>query len=152
VTSEKSNFDIGASSFHLNKPKQTFLEDPNQYLAMRQVVHANFETFLNDVLVLNTNAIYQFQSEATYYSLGGALGYYLPSQHDLMLTAGVWYWSKNAVIPYVGLSLKDFQFGLSYDATVSKLKEATKKTNTWELSLIIRGIKNPTNVIPCPWK
>jgi type IX secretion system PorP/SprF family membrane protein len=32
IRSEKRNFDIGISGFHLNKPKQTFLKDDNQRL------------------------------------------------------------------------------------------------------------------------
>jgi len=131
MTSEKSNFDLGIAGFHLNTPKQTFLEDQNQRLAMRKVVHANFETFLNNTLVLNTNAIYQFQQQAKYYSFGAGLGYYLPQDPDVILNAGMWYWSNNAVIPYVGFAYKDFQF---------------------ELSLIYRGTKEPLGGIPCPWK
>ena len=148
---EKSNFDIGVAGFHLNKPMQTFLEDENQYLAMRRVAHANFETFLSDRLVLNTNAIYQFQQEAKYFSVGGALGYFL-GDYNTMLNAGVWYWSDNAVVPYLGVVYKDFQVGMSYDITTSKLNQAARRPNTWELSLILRGSTKPSNIIPCPWK
>lgn len=152
MTSEKSNFDLGIAGFHLNTPKQTFLEDQNQRLAMRKVVHANFETFLNNSVVLNTNAIYQFQQQAKYYSFGAGLGYYLPQDPDVILNAGMWYWSNNAVIPYVGFAYKDFQFGLSYDVTVSRLATASVKPKTFELSLIYRGTKEPLGGIPCPWK
>lgn len=152
ATSEKSNLDIGAAVFHVNTPKQTFLLDPNQRLAMRKVAHANFETFLNSSVVLNANAIYQLQDQAKYYSFGGGLGYYLPQDPDIILNAGMWYWSKNAVIPYVGIAYKDFQFGLSYDVTISKLDQASIKPKTFELSLIYRGTKEPTQTIPCPWK
>lgn len=152
ISSRNSNFDIGASVFHVNKPKQTFLKDENQQLPMRQVVHANFETFISSSLILSANGIYQTQGTAKYFSVGGALGYYLPGNEDVLLNAGVWYWSKNAVIPYVGIAFKDYQFGLSYDATVSKLNQAAEKPNTWELSLIVRGRNKPSFVIPCPWK
>ena len=152
ITSENSNFDIGVAAFHVNKPKQTFLKDENQTLAMRKVIHANFETFLNDGLVLNANAIYQTQSVAKYYSAGAALGYYLPNQEDIMLLGGLWYWSENAIIPYVGVAYKDFQFGLTYDITTSKLNHTTMKHSTWELSLILRGTRKPSGIIPCPWK
>lgn len=152
ITSEKTNFDIGAAAFHVNKPKQTFLKDDNQRLAMRKVAHANFETYLNDQVVLNINAIYQTQSKAKYYSAGGALGYYLPTEQDIMLMGGVWYWSDNAIVPYLGLAYKRFQFGLTYDVTISKLNNTTMKHSTWELSLILRGIRKPSAVIPCPWK
>lgn len=152
ITSEKTNFDIGAAGFHLNTPKQTFLQDKNQRLAMRRVAHANFETFIKDDLVLNVNTIYQYQDEAQYYSFGGGLGYYVPNNPDVLVNAGIWYWSKNAIIPYVGFMYKNFQVGLSYDVTISKLKEATNKPKTFEISLILRGIKEPLNIIPCPWK
>jgi type IX secretion system PorP/SprF family membrane protein len=152
IRSEKRNFDIGVAAFHLNKPKQTFLKDENERLAMREVIHANFETYLNDYLVLNVNAIYQNQDRARYYSAGGAVGYFFGEQQDMMINAGLWYWSKNAVIPYVGLVYKDMQFGFSYDATISSLKEARRKPSTWEFSVIIRGVKDPTGIIPGPCK
>lgn len=152
IRSEKRNFDVGVAGFHLNRPKQTFLKDEHERLAMRKVIHANFETFLNDYVVLNTNAIYQNQARAKYYSAGAAIGYFIRNQQDMMFNAGIWYWSKNAVIPYIGIVYNDMQFGFSYDITISSLKEARRKPNTWEFSFIIRGVKDPTNIIPCPWK
>lgn len=152
ASNEKSNFDAGVAAFHLNKPRQTFLKDEKQILAIRKVAHANFETFLNNRTVLNTNAIYQFQEGANYFSVGGALGYYMGNDLEKMITAGLWYWSANALIPYVGLTYKDFQVGVSYDITTSKLNQAARKPSSWEISIILRGTRKPTEVIPCPWK
>ena len=151
-TSQKSNLDLGVAGFHVNKPKQTFLKDENQVLAMRKVAHANFETFLNERVVLNTNGIYQFQDKASYFSVGGGLGYSLGDAAESLITAGLWYWSKNAIIPYAGLAYGDFQFGLSYDITISKLSEAEQKPKTFEISFIIRGDDKPDGVMWCPWK
>jgi type IX secretion system PorP/SprF family membrane protein len=152
ITSANTNIDIGVAAFHVNEPKQTFLLDENQRLPIRKVAHANLETFLSQSVVLSVNGIYQSQMTAKYYSVGGALGYYLPNNSDFMLNAGLWYWSKNAVIPYVGIAYQDYQFGLSYDVTTNKLNQATDKPNTWELSIIVRGKNKPSYVIPCPWK
>jgi len=149
---EKSNLDMGVAVFHVNKPKQTFLEDENQFLPMRKVAHLNFETFINEQTVFNFNSIYQFQKEAKYYSVGAALGYYLGNTQDVLVNGGVWYWSKNAIIPYAGLAYGDMQFGVSFDITTSKLTQATRKPGTWELSFIIRGTNKPANIIPCPWR
>ncbi len=140
------------AGFHLNKPKQTFLEDEHQYLAMRKVAHINFEALLNDRIVLNTNAIYQLQLEAKYYSIGAAIGYIVGDGGNTILNGGLWYWSNNAITPYLGLAYKDLQFGFSYDWTVSKLREAIPKPKTFEISIILRGVKTPTGIIPCPWK
>ena len=156
VSNDVSNFDIGVAGYHLNKPRQTFLEDENQRLAIRSVAHSNFETIVNDDLVLSTNAIYQKQSGASYFSVGGSLGYYLQEDEQTdsktMVNAGLWYWSKNALIPYVGFVYKDLQIGLSYDVTISKLAQAQRKPSSFEVSLIFRGVKKPSGVIPCPWK
>ena len=151
-STENSNFDIGASLFHINSPKQTFLKDDNQVLSMRKVVHANFEKFLNSYLILNTNLIYQKQSTATYYSAGVALGYYLGSEPDVIINAGFWYWSNNSITPYIGYQYNHLQLGLTYDLTVSKLRNAPRRANSFELSIIMRGKKAKTGVIPCPWK
>jgi len=152
ATTEKTNFDAGIAAFHLNRPRQTFLKDDNEYLAMRKVAHANFEMFINERTVFNTNGIYQYQKKASYFSIGAAMGYYVGNNAETLITGGVWYWSDNAIIPYVGLAFNDFQFGVSYDYTISKLNQAARKPNTWELSLILRGSRKPSGVIPCPWK
>ena len=152
IKNEKSNIDIGIAAFHLNRPKQTFLEDEHQFIPMRKVAHANFEIVLNDKLLFNANGIYQYQLKANYYSIGGAFGYYMDNSKTVIFNAGLWYWSKNALVPYLGLAYKDLQIGLSYDWTISKLKQATPKPKTFEITLILRGIKEPTGFIHCPWK
>lgn len=152
ITGENTNVDFGVAAFHLNKPKQTFLQNDNQILALRKVGHANLETFLNDRTVLNINGVYQLQDNAKYFSAGAAFGYFLQDENESMINAGVWYWSKNAIVPYIGLVYKDMQFGLSYDLTISKLSQSTRKPNTFEVSIILRGTKAPSGIIPCPWK
>ncbi|ULQ55042.1 PorP/SprF family type IX secretion system membrane protein [Flavihumibacter rivuli] len=150
---EYSNFDLGFAAFHLNKPKQTFLEDENQRLPTRFVVHANYEKNLNDQLVLTTNGIYQRQTTASYFSVGGGLGVILDEMDNKSLSAGLWYWSKNAIVPYLGFSYKQVQFGLSYDVLISKLKDSPGKRSTWEFSIVFRDLKNIDGIMYCPpWK
>lgn len=150
---ELSNFDLGVAGFHLNKPRQTFLEDDNQRLPIRYVVHANYESTLSDELVVTTNAAYQKQGTASYFSVGGGLGYILDAPTKTSLSGGLWYWSKNSVIPYVGFSYKQIQMGFSYDVLISKLKDSPGKRSTWEFSLIFRPFTDDSGIIYCPpWK
>jgi type IX secretion system PorP/SprF family membrane protein len=147
------NLDIGYAQFHSNRPRQSFLEDPMQVLPVRHVAHANYERYLSQTLVLNANAIYQRQSTTSYLSIGGALGYFLSNTEDIILNAGLWYWSDNAIVPYIGYVHRNMQFGMSYDVTVSKLASPRQRPHTWELSFILRGDKNRNRgIIPCPWK
>jgi type IX secretion system PorP/SprF family membrane protein len=150
IKSDVTNFDIGVAAYHLNGPRQTFLKDAKQVIAIRKVAHVNFERVLGDQLLLSTNAIYQFQEEANYLSFGGAVGYFL--NDFTSLNAGLWYWSKNALVPYVGFAINSFQLGISYDMTLSKLKSASPRPNTWEVCTIFRGIRTPSKLIFCPWK
>jgi type IX secretion system PorP/SprF family membrane protein len=147
-------FDLGVAAFHFNKPRQTFLSDPKQFLATRFVIHSNFETFLSQQVFINTNGTYQYQSGASYFSIGGALGYYVlnDNEKDVIVNAGVWYWSNNAITPYLGFTYGNYQIGLTYDVTVSGLTQASRKAPTFELSLVLRGGAKPDNVIPSPWK
>jgi type IX secretion system PorP/SprF family membrane protein len=149
---ENSNVDIGIAAFHVNKPRQTFLGDENQNLPIRKVAHANFDTYLNDHVILNTNMIYQSQRAASYFSFGAALGYDLGIEEKVIVNGGLWYWSNNALVPYFGFSYKELQVGISYDLTTSKLAQASRKPSTWELSIILRGVRPNTKSIPCPWK
>ena len=152
ISNDNSNLDIGVAAFHVNNPKQTFLKDENQHLAIRKVVHANFETYLNDRTILSTNAIYQLQGKAQYLSAGGALGYFLGDDKGPIVNAGLWYWKENGFVSYLGLAINTFQFGLSYDITTSKLNEAARKPSSLELSIIFRGSREGSKSIPCPWK
>lgn len=152
IKSRNTNLDVGVAAFHVNRPKQSFLKDENQQLAMRKVAHANFETYINNRTFLNTNAVYQLQGKASYFSAGGAIGYYLGDENDAIINGGVWYWSNNAIIPYAGVAYKNFQFGISYDIVTSKLSQEARKPGSLELSLIIKGTTGASKGIPCPWK
>lgn len=152
ISNDNSNFDIGIAAFHVNKPRQTFLKDENQRLALRKVAHANFETYLNDRTILNTNTIYQLQGSAKYFSAGAGVGYYLGDDKGPIINAGLWYWAENGFVPYVGLAINNFQFGLTYDITTSSLSDAARKPGSLELSIILRGSKELSKNIPCPWK
>ena len=87
-------------------------------------------------------------------SVGGGLGYFLsePGNVDIIVNAGLWYWSNNAIIPYIGLVYDNLQLGLSYDITTSKLASAAGRPQTFELSITLRGGDKADGVIPCPWK
>jgi hypothetical protein len=84
--------------------------------------------------------------------MGSALGYYLSNTPLVILNGGVWYWSNNCITPYFGILKNRFQVGISYDATISKLQDAPRRANSFELSLIIRGMRPASGFIECPWK
>ena len=52
------------------------------------------------------------------------------------LTGGVWYRNKDAFIVLLGIQTDNFNFGYSYDVTVSKLTMATAGSH--ELSMMFK--------------
>lgn len=141
---DKFNFDMGASVFHLNKPKQTFLKDDLQVIPMRYVAHSSADFKLSDEVVINVAAMYQQQASINYWVLGGIVSKTLAMDENKALNVGLWYRNKDAVYPYVGMRLNEYSIGLSYDVTISKLNDAPKIPASWEISLAYKGINRNT--------
>jgi hypothetical protein len=51
----------------------------------------------------------------------------------------MWYRLKDAVIPYVGYQTDKFQFGFSFDFTVSALKTGAQVRNGQEITMIFKA-------------
>ena len=69
------------------------------------------------------------------------------SEQDAWLLREAQEVTSDAYAPY-----SNFQVGLSYDMTISKLREADPRPKTFEISLILRGDRRNEGVIWCPWK
>jgi type IX secretion system PorP/SprF family membrane protein len=150
-TNGENNFYVGASMYHINRPKVSF-KDNNWYLAGRVTVHAGGTFYLSDVVSLSTSAIHQIQNKASETTLGATFG--LNANNDLVnptsIYIGSWVRFNDAIIPYVGLEFSGLRIGATYDVNISSLKAATGNRGGSEISLIY--IKKPTEVkgIPCP--
>jgi type IX secretion system PorP/SprF family membrane protein len=83
-----------------------------------------------------TSLSYMNQAKANEFTVGGAYGIQIGEDRRQEIDFGIWYRVKDALIPYIGYQLNRFQFGLSYDYTVSGIKSAGQVRNGYELSLI----------------
>jgi len=152
-TTEKTNIDLGLATYHINTPKRSYQNDESQYISRRYVAHANIESSLSDMVTFNGNAVYQNQYGTGYACIGGSFGILLDSDQkkETSFNIGSWYWTKYAIIPYVGFSYRSFQMGLSYDVAINKLAQNSLKARTFEVSITLRGLQNG-GAIPAPWK
>jgi type IX secretion system PorP/SprF family membrane protein len=146
-----NNYYIGASMYHINKPKVGF-KDQNWYLNNRLTVHGGGTFPLTDVLQVNASFIHQMQNKASETMLGAALGFTAGGEEDrpTIVYLGSWMRFNDAIVPYVGLEFNNFRLGASYDVNVSGLKAATNNRGGSEFSLIY--IHRPVEMkgIPCP--
>ncbi len=153
-SNESSSFDFGAAGYRFLKTKRSALNDPNQLDPPRYNIHADYQTFLSDRIVFNTNALYAFESSQQSYTVGVNFGRIIgdPAELPTIINAGLWYRSNEAVIPYLGLVYSNLQFGFTYDVPVSESKSSLGTLKTYEFSLIFRSPQRTSHPIPCPWK
>jgi type IX secretion system PorP/SprF family membrane protein len=146
-TNGNNNFYLGASMYHINRPKETF-QGGQFYLNSRTTLQAGGRLPMSDYNAIHLSANYSFQANANNLMFGGA--YALNLNYDdvnpVNLFIGSWARFNNvsdAIIPYVGLEIGDFLFGTSYDVNISSLQPASNLRGGIEISLIY--IKKPVD-------
>ena len=150
-TNGVNNFYVGASMYHINRPKVGF-KDGNWYLSGRISAHAGGSFPLSDLITLHASAIHQIQNKASETTLGAAISANLSqdAEKPSAIYLGSWVRLNDAVVPYLGLEFGGLRIGVSYDFNISNLKAATASRGGSEFSLIF--IKRPADYegIPCP--
>jgi type IX secretion system PorP/SprF family membrane protein len=147
-----SNYYIGGSLYHVNKPKETFT-GAQFALQPRYTLHGGLYFPVGQTATLHTSALHQGQAGARETVLGAAIGFNLNNDFDYRpatFYAGSWLRINDAVIPYVGLEFNKFRFGASYDVNVSKLRTVSNSQGGFEISLIYIGKQDGEKGISCP--
>lgn len=160
--SKEDNWWLGISANNLNEPNNSFLGN-NSVLDKRYSVHiGKTEILKRSVNSVRTNQItyaLHYQIEAKWDALD--LGFYYKTG---VLTMGSWYKglpflkrnagdyvNHNALVLLLGLEMAHFQFGYSWDFTISKLQQSK---GTQEISLAFEIGKSTRTMrpsfIPCP--
>ena len=141
---DETDIDFGVSGYHYNKPKQSFLSDSlGNTLPTRFVSHFNMENYLSENFSLSTNAVFQTQASQSYFAAGTILNFGAMDQNvGKIFSVGLFYRSDDAVYPYLGLIVDRWQYGLTYDVAVSKLKTSSYTPRTFELSVIYNLANN----------
>lgn len=146
-----NNYYLGASMYHINRPKVSF-KDQNWYLSGRLTIHAGGSFPVSDIMTIHASAIQQMQNKASETVIGAALGITANPLADrpTNVFVGSWMRFNDAVIPYVGLEFGGLRIGGSYDFNISSLKAASNSRGGAEFSVIY--IKQPPDPqgIPCP--
>jgi len=150
-TDETNNFYVGASMYHINKPKESF-KGAEWNIATRTTIGAGGYFPVSDILTFHTSGIYQYQAKSSETVIGGALAASLDnvSENPSNVYGGLWYRLNDAIIPYIGLEFSGLRIGATYDINVSSLKAGSESRGGMEISLIY--VKKPAGFkgIPCP--
>ncbi len=155
-TTGANNFYFGASAYHINRPKESFLGDASYVLNPRFTVHGGLSQPILQGSYIHFSALYAFQGNANEFVAGGAWSVNLNHNDDnpTNFYLGSWFRINNevdAVIPYVGLDFGSITLGLTYDVNVSELKTASETHGGIEISLVyIKKTPGAKNPVPCP--
>ncbi|AFC25570.1 PorP/SprF family type IX secretion system membrane protein [Saprospira grandis] len=168
----------GISIFHLNQPDISLFDrspvdtsgntfaGPTEKLYSRFNIHAGGEVRLGgrrSAMSLLPGAVVMIQGPSTEISTGVSLRYQAPKYDDFAFRFGLWnrlanqYVTDNssslgvdAIIFIVGLDVNQFQFGFSYDATMSTLATVNNSRGGMEVSLIYNFGDNGRRRTGCP--
>ncbi|MFT3826972.1 MAG: PorP/SprF family type IX secretion system membrane protein [Chitinophagaceae bacterium] len=151
-----NNYYLGASLYHVNKPKESFSNDVFYTLNPRVTVHAGGSIPIGDrTRTVYLSALFSRQAAANNIVAGGAVGFLVNNDEDnpTNFFAGAWTRFNNvndAIIPYLGLEFGSFRLGASYDVNISSLKTASQSRGGIEISLIYINRPAGSKGIPCP--
>lgn len=150
-TNESNNFYVGASMYHINRPRESF-QGGNWNIASRTTLSAGGYFPVSDILTLHTSGIYQLQNKASETVVGAALAAAIDPESDnpSNVYIGSWIRLNDAIIPYVGLEFSGFRIGATYDVNVSSLKAGSESRGGMEISVIYVKKATGSKGIPCP--
>ncbi|MCB0637728.1 MAG: PorP/SprF family type IX secretion system membrane protein [Lewinella sp.] len=145
VLDENNSFYIGGAMHHLTEPNVSFLDDQSEKLYRRWVGQAGAELSVTRELSLLPAVLVMGQGPAFSTTAGLNLRYSNHDWREVAIRAGIWGHVANQLDDKVGLEstiisaileVERWQFGLSYDITVSNLATANNSRGAFELSLI----------------
>jgi type IX secretion system PorP/SprF family membrane protein len=150
-TTDRNNFYVGASMYHINRPKESF-KGGSWNLAPRTTIHGGGYFPISDLLTFHGSGIYQMQSGSSETVLGGAISAVFDEQSasPSNVYLGSWIRLNDAIIPYIGLEYSGFRIGISYDINTSSLKSSSQSRGGMEVSLIYIKRSSGAKIIPCP--
>jgi type IX secretion system PorP/SprF family membrane protein len=143
--------------FHLTSPRETFLTDNNR-LPMRSVVNIGSDIGIGKKFFLYPRVLFMGHTHSSDFLAGLSAGLRFEKNPLGIKTIHAGPYLRNgvasnmdAVIGEVGLSIKNFDIGVSYDWNISKLVYATNHRGALELSLIYTTATTiPSKItIPC---
>ncbi|MBN8675511.1 MAG: PorP/SprF family type IX secretion system membrane protein [Chitinophagales bacterium] len=136
-TNGYNNFYLGASMYHINRPKESF-QKGNFLLSARTTLQAGGKIPVGSYNAIHFAANHSMQAKANNTMVGGAYAMNLNNDeaNPTNFYFGSWYRFGDAVIPYVGLEFGEWHFGASYDVNTSTLKAASNSRGGVEVSLI----------------
>lgn len=147
---------IGITLFHVNRPKDTYLEDFIERLRMRKSFFAQLEWRLENNISVEPKLLYMWTTKAQDLVFGSNFKKHINAKLVKNIYAGLHMragFSRNvdAIFPTIGFTIDRFDMGFSYDFNVSEISQYNGRKTSLEWSLVYTlPLYNPAKLsIPC---
>lgn len=141
IIGDNSRATLGFGAFHLNSPKESFLNGSTNVTNIRDpryVAHAASSFMIDHKIFLYPNISYALQGADQELTIGSLVGINFSQSRYHMGTigyAGILYRSQDAIIPTVGFIMQGLQFGIAYDVNISSLNVASGGQGAYEIGV-----------------
>lgn len=147
----------GLSIFNLLKPKDSFFSSDSER-SLKFHGHGGIAINLNDKIMIQPNGIYMKQYNSNNWVVGSTFSYNLSRDdnhpYETNVFIGGWYEGSGAIIASMGTQIKGIQFTVSYDRTISELKNANNGFGAFEASIVFQSkplaSDNKYSLMHCP--
>jgi type IX secretion system PorP/SprF family membrane protein len=146
INEAQSQWYLGASMYHINRPNEAINPAENNLLEPRLSCHGGLNFQLGELNRIYFSGLYM-NSAITEELMAGAVfeSTIRNYQYDTKLFSGMYYRVGDAIIPYIGINTGQMSVGFSYDINVSSLKTATQSRGGFEIALQLNLSKNNEN-------
>jgi type IX secretion system PorP/SprF family membrane protein len=146
----KLNPFIGATFYHLNMPKETFLGQDNKLL-IRSQLQLGTRWSINEKWTVTPKVYFQYQEKAEELTFGVMGQYYMKDPDFFLLFGGTYRDDNDAIVLELGGKYANFIGRISYDINISTLKTVSNYRGASELSLTYVFSKPELHPLPtCP--
>ncbi len=150
--------ELGFAMFHLNHPKESFLDNATNKLPTRSAFNLAVNYYYSSKLIFKAHSLYGFTTRANDWVSGVNVEYILAQ--DAFFTNSVFagfMWRDgfktnfDAGIITAGMNYSHYTIGFSYDVTFSQLHTSVNSRGAFELAFIYRAksTRLTKKVLPC---
>ncbi len=124
---------FGMSIYHFNNPSNSFLTGSSaDHVPFRYVVNGGARINISPILDITPHLVYIQQGTAREIAAGVYSSIMVDEEKDFIV--GTSYRLQDAVTANVGLRIKEFFIGLSYDVNISPLRNTNSYQGAYEIS------------------
>ncbi len=138
------NFYAGISLFNIPRPNMSLLENTDIHVPYRYNINAGGFFTVNKKVAFVPSIQLQKQQEFSEWLLGSFVRYNLSDEYNpynkFNLYLGLWYRSKDAIIPTLRFDVKQTVITFNYDVNISKYAKASRGNGGPEISIVFKTI------------